>query len=110
MSSTSSQTRQLEACLKRRRAGGSAARDELLAQVYERLQRLARKMRKGFPGVKRWAQTDDVLHNALLRLLRALPEVPPGSLRDFFGLTMEQIRRELLDLARHYYGPRGPGA
>src|SRR5262249_4690219 len=53
---------------------------------------------------------DDVLQNALLRLLRALEQVRPASVREFFGLSAEQVRRELLDLARHYYGPEGPGA
>ncbi|MBL8797821.1 MAG: sigma-70 family RNA polymerase sigma factor, partial [Planctomycetia bacterium] len=28
----------------------------------------------------------------------------------FFGLATQQIRRELIDLARHYYGPQGAGA
>jgi RNA polymerase sigma-70 factor (ECF subfamily) len=30
--------------------------------------------------------------------------------RDFFRLAALNIRRELLDLAKHYYGPRGQGA
>ena len=34
----------------------------------------------------------------------------PDSTRAFFGLAAEQMRRELLDLARHYYGPEGEGA
>jgi RNA polymerase sigma-70 factor (ECF subfamily) len=100
----------LEHCLARLRAGDEAARDELLGQALERLQRLARKMLRGFPRVRRWEETDDVLQNAVVRLLRALREAPPASTREFFALTTTQIRRELLDLARHYYGPRGPGA
>jgi RNA polymerase sigma factor (sigma-70 family) len=109
MTDPSLQTMQLQRCLERMRAGDPAARDELLHHAYERLQRLTRKMLKGYPGVKRWAQTDDVLQNALLRLLRALQEVSPATVREFFALTTEQIRRELLDLARHYYGPQGLG-
>jgi RNA polymerase sigma-70 factor (ECF subfamily) len=50
------------------------------------------------------------LQNALLRLLRALRQVEPVSVRGFFRLAAEQIRRELLDLARHYSGPHGAGA
>jgi hypothetical protein len=63
-----------------------------------------------YPNVARWTDTDDVLQNALIRLLRALETVQPDSTRAFFGLAAEQIRRELLDLARHYYGPEGEGA
>jgi RNA polymerase sigma-70 factor (ECF subfamily) len=67
-------------------------------------------MLKGHPAVRRWTQTDDVLQGALLRLLRAVQAVQPSTARDFFALAALQIRRELLDLARHYYGPQGLGA
>jgi RNA polymerase sigma-70 factor (ECF subfamily) len=30
-------------------------------------------------------------------------------MRNFFALAAQQIRRELIDLARHYYGPLGHG-
>jgi RNA polymerase sigma factor (sigma-70 family) len=36
--------------------------------------------------------------------------VAPGSVRDFLRLASLNIRRELLDLVKHYYGPRGLGA
>src|SRR5262249_20311107 len=60
--------------------------------------------------VKRWEQTDDVFQNATVRLYRALGEVRPASVHDFFRLAALNIRRELLDLAKHYYGPQGHGA
>jgi RNA polymerase sigma-70 factor (ECF subfamily) len=92
------------------RAGDLSARDELLRSVCGRLERLARKMLQRFPAVGRWVEAEDVLQNAVLRLLRALESVRPGSMRDFFGLAAEQMRRELLDLVRHFYGPQGHGA
>jgi RNA polymerase sigma-70 factor (ECF subfamily) len=104
------QSGELEGYLDRMRAGDLAARDELFRRVSARLERLTHQMLRGFPGVKRWEQTDDVLQSALLRLLRALRDVQPASMRDFLGLTAAQIRRELIDLARHYYGPEGMGA
>ena len=76
----------------------------------ERLTRIAAKMLKGYPGVARWEQGDDVAQNALIRLDRALRAVTPPTARDFFRLAAAQVRRELIDLARHYYGPRGLGA
>ena len=94
----------------RMRAGDQAARDELLRHAGGRLERLARKMLSRFPRVRRWAETGDVLQGALLRLLRALQDVRPESTRAFFALAAEQMRRELLDLARHYYGKHGIGA
>jgi RNA polymerase sigma-70 factor (ECF subfamily) len=106
----SSQTVQIQACLDRLRGGDETARAELLACACERLRNLARKMVRGFPKVHRWEQTDDVLQNAVLRLHRTLQRITVASSRDFFRLAALNIRRELLDLAKHYYGPEGEGA
>ncbi len=62
------------------------------------------------PHVRRWEETDDLLQAALWRLHRSLAEVRPESLRHFDNLAAAQIRRELIDLARGYYGPEGFGA
>lgn len=101
---------QLHLLLARLQAGDAAARDELFHHAAGRLERLTRKMLQQFPGVHRWTGTDDVLQSALIRLLRSLEAVHPSTPRDFLGLATEQIRRELIDLARHYYGPLGLGA
>ena len=59
--------------------------------------------------MRQWEQTDDILQNAAMRLCRALNVVKPASVRSFINLAAVQIRRELIDLARHYEGPEGPG-
>jgi RNA polymerase sigma-70 factor (ECF subfamily) len=103
-------TVQLHLWVDRLRAGDHAARDELLRAAGNRLERLARKMLHQFPTVHRWADTGDVLQESLMRLLRALEQVRPASTSDFFGLAAEQMRRELLDLARHFHGSQGAAA
>lgn len=105
-SDPSLQTVQLHGWLERLRAGDLTARDELVRSVCGRLERLARKMLKSFPNVRRWADTDDILQSTLMRLLHTLEKVEPASTRDFFGLAAEHIRRELLDLARHFNAKR----
>src|SRR5262245_38458485 len=110
MADPSSQTVQIRAYLDRLRVGDETARAELLACACQRLRDLARKMLRGFPKVQRWEQTDDVLQNAALRLHRALQQLTVKTARDFFRLAAVTIRRELLDLAKHYYGPQGQGA
>jgi RNA polymerase sigma-70 factor (ECF subfamily) len=100
----------MESCLQRWAQGEQAACDELLAIASDWLRRLVAVMLRDYPRVGRWEQTDDVLQNALLRLWRALQEVRPATVREFCGLATLQIRRELVDLARHYFGPLGPGA
>jgi len=67
-------------------------------------------MLRGFPRVARWEDSSDVLQNTLLRLLGALQDVKPASLAAYFCLATLEIRRELIDLARHYFGPEGLGA
>ena len=73
--------------------------------------RLTRKLLRDFPGVQRWEETDDVLQlPPTRRLCRALGEIQPLTVADFFRLAAAQIRRELLDLARRYAGARGADA
>ncbi len=100
----------LQRCLDRLRAGDESAREELLERARRRLAFLARKMFKHYPRLKRWEETDDVYQSALLRLCRALQQVTPATVRDFFRLAALQIRRELIDLTRHYFGRYGPAA
>jgi RNA polymerase sigma factor (sigma-70 family) len=92
------------------RARDPASADALFRGVGGRLDRMARAMLARDPRVARWVEADDVLQNASLRLLRALQAVRPGSMRDFYALAAELIRRELVDTARRLYGPRGPGS
>jgi RNA polymerase sigma-70 factor (ECF subfamily) len=91
-------------------AGDAADLDALLKHCGERLTFLTRRMLGDYRRVRRWAETDDVLQNALVRLLAAVRQVKPATPRDFLALATLQIRRELIDLARHYYGPQGLGA
>jgi RNA polymerase sigma factor (sigma-70 family) len=100
-------TTQLLLWLERIRAGDLAAREALLQRVSGRLERLARKMLRRFGRLRRWVEAEDVLQNATLRLLRALQTLQPDSTDRFFGLSAEQVRRELLDLCRRLFGPHG---
>jgi RNA polymerase sigma-70 factor (ECF subfamily) len=60
-----------------------------------------------FPQLRRWEQTDDVFQNSMLKLHRAMSQVRVESVRHFFNLAAVQIRRELLDLTKHHFGPQG---
>lgn len=96
--------------LERLRQGDASARPEIIAHGCQRLEALARRMLRHYPRLRRWEQTGDVLQNALLRLHRALETVQPDSPRQFYGLAATHIRRELIDLTRHHFGPEGAGA
>jgi len=100
-------TTQLQALIDK---GDDQAYGELLTLASSRLHTLARKMLREFPRLRRWEETDDVFQAAVLRLHQSLSEVRPSSAKDFLSLAATQIRRTLIDLARHHYGPEGPGA
>jgi len=100
---------QLQLLIDRALTGDEAARDALLDHACDRLLRLTRKMFHGYPALRRWEQTDDVFQDAMLRLHRALRDVELESVRHFFNLAAVTIRRTLLDLAKHHFGPQGPG-
>ncbi|MBM4071650.1 MAG: sigma-70 family RNA polymerase sigma factor [Planctomycetes bacterium] len=106
----SGQTVQIQRWIDRLQAGDESARDELIKSACARMERLTHNMLKSYPRVQRWEQTDDVFQNAVMRLYRSLADIKPKTVQDFFRLAALNIRRELLDLVKHYYGPRGQGA
>jgi RNA polymerase sigma-70 factor (ECF subfamily) len=110
MAEASHDSRQLQVWIDRLQSGDLAAREGLLEHACERLRRLTRHMLRGYARLHLWEETDDVLNNALLRLWGALQQVVPTSIREFYGLASLQIRRELIDLARRYFGPEGVAA
>ncbi|HVK12784.1 MAG TPA: sigma-70 family RNA polymerase sigma factor [Gemmataceae bacterium] len=93
-------TASLHDLIDRHRAGDRRALDTLIRRTEHRLVRLARKMFGTFPSVQGSVQLEDVIQNALIRLTRALRVATPSSVRDYYRLAAEQLRRELLDLVR----------
>lgn len=94
----------------RLRAGDRTAHNDLIRACRGRLEALARRMLRGSPRVGRWVEADDVFQAAALRLLRALETTDVADTRGFFCLAATVTRCELIDLARHFLGPRGVGA
>jgi len=110
MSPESEPTGTLQALLDRLSNGDEEAADELIAHAMDRLSRMTRKLLRDNPRVRRWEETDDVLQNSLVRLYRALKDAKPSTERHFINLAATQIQRELIDLARHHFGPHGDAA
>jgi RNA polymerase sigma factor (sigma-70 family) len=106
MSDVTFNTVVLQNCLDRMRAGERDAENDLMRAVQNRLQKLSARMIRTFPNVRGVADTDDVLQNSVIRLLRTLRKLEPKTPRDFFNLAAVHIRRELIDLARHSKGKK----
>jgi RNA polymerase sigma factor (sigma-70 family) len=90
--------------------GEAAAREALVQYSCDRLLLLTRAMFLDFPKLKRWEETGDVFQLAMIRLNKALREVEIQTVEHFFNLAGLQIRRTLLDLAKHHFGPEGAAA
>jgi RNA polymerase sigma-70 factor (ECF subfamily) len=90
--------------------GDAQAHEALIRHVGDRLLRLTRRMLRGYPHLLRWEQTDDIFQTAVLRLYRSLGSVKPQSAEHFWNLATTQIRRTLIDLVRHHFGPQGQAA
>lgn len=93
----------------RLQAGDPSAAEPQLRKVLAKVEGLAASMFRRYPRVGRFADIDDVVQGVLVRLLRALREIRPNSTRQFYALSAEMVRRELLDLIKRYYGPQGAG-
>jgi RNA polymerase sigma factor (sigma-70 family) len=72
----------------------------LLEHTYSRFRLLARRMLRGFPGLRGELETDDVLHQSLADLKEALNERTPQSSKHFLNFAAEVMRHNLIDLAR----------
>lgn len=79
---------------------------EFVIEECERLFRsLAHRMLAGFPKVRRWEETDDIVQDAMLQLITKIQGIRPRSELHARRLVGLLIRRRLLDLARRYSSP-----
>ena len=106
----SNTTDDIERWIQRANDGDETAREHLLTLASDRLMALSRKLKRGFPRVGRWEQTEDVCQMASLKLFDALSTTQIADSRHFFRLAAKKIRETLIDLARHYQGAHGVGA
>ena len=100
----------LNDCLDRLKRGELGARDELIGGASRRLVALANQMLQQNQRIARWEGADDLFQRAAIRLHQSLAEVVPPTAEDFLRFAAAKLRRELIELARHYYGPLGLGA
>lgn len=78
--------------------------EERFERVNSRLHQLVKKTLDGFPNVRRWEDTGDVLSAASIRLMNRLRKCNVADDREFVRLAAATIRRTLIDLARKHSG------
>lgn len=99
-------TIELQGLLDRLVAGDASAKSELVERAVGRLGLISRKLLRGFGGegrVELW--TAELIAEAYPRFSRAIDDVKPASVPQFFGLARLQMQRVLLDIVRSKKGP-----
>ncbi len=99
--------RRIDWLLTQVRKGDDRERDELVELVYRRLEHLSRSNLSGFPGLRAYEQTGDVLGETWPRLLKSLRERDFRDSGHFFSYTAVLIRNVLIDLLRKHCGRGG---
>jgi RNA polymerase sigma-70 factor (ECF subfamily) len=104
----SEETADVQSALDRYNAGDSDAGNDLFTRVALRFQRIAHRMLYGnFTRLAAEMQTADVTQEAILRLLKALNDVKIQTPGEFYRFSSTMMRRVLIDMSRHHYGPEG---
>jgi RNA polymerase sigma-70 factor (ECF subfamily) len=99
----------VEQLLDRLRRGDASARDELLLYAEERLLDVVNKFYEPDDRIRRWADTDEVAQLARIKLWEILKTANPDSTVHFRRLIALAVRRTIVDLARHLFGPNRIG-
>lgn len=84
-------------------------RQDVIDYCVERMKAAVRTQLADFRRLREFETSDDIVQNATVRLLKAFDAVGPESVFDIHGLSALVIRRELINLTRHYFGPQGHG-
>ncbi|MFQ3648837.1 MAG: sigma-70 family RNA polymerase sigma factor [Gemmataceae bacterium] len=102
-------TQYLQVLLLRFHRGDGTAREELINHSLNRMQHLARKWFHRETALRALHQTDDIVQEAILRVLKALDQTRPTEVVAFVGLLARQVRWVLADLARQRQRIATPG-
>ncbi len=108
--SPGSTTKRIDVILASETRSPAVARNEIIEIAIERMHRLAGMMIRSYPVLQRWEQTDDIVQEAVIRLIRSLKTVKLESAHHFFNLATLQMRRTLIDLSRKHLGPMSQAA
>ncbi|MDL1888326.1 sigma-70 family RNA polymerase sigma factor [Nitrospirales bacterium NOB] len=88
--------------IKRYQAGDEAAWKQAIQHAHNRMKRIARKRLRN-SGLRSHEQTDDLVNETCLRLLKAFPaerKDRPDTVRGFFAFATKKMRETLIDMYR----------
>ena len=91
---TIARTTLIQRCVERLAQDGPVAREELLRFTHERLLVMVQNLMARYPRLRRWEQSDDILANVHVRLLKCLDRVTVTSVVDlhwYHGLRQGEV-------------------
>lgn len=71
---------------------------------FHKFRKLAEKAIIGFQLVRRKEDTDDLLHNSMIRLQKSLSGQIPANAIEYYSFVATLIRNELIDMGRKHLG------
>jgi RNA polymerase sigma-70 factor (ECF subfamily) len=94
----------IQSLLDRLRAGDPTAKNALIERANQRLAIIARRLLRSFPKISAEEETAGVVNEAYPRLDKALADLKPADVRQFFALASLKMRQTLLDMVRRITG------
>ena len=86
------------------RKGSDPAKKKLVELSFHKFRRLAEKAISGYLLVSRKEETDDLLHNSMIRLQKALSGKIPYNAIEYYSFVATLIRNELIEMGRKHLG------
>ena len=90
----------MDLLLEKLRNNDKDAKNAIIVQTLNRLERISRRMFHKFPALKQSEETGDILHMLVLKLDKALSTVAPDSVAGYFALVNLNLNWILKELAR----------
>lgn len=90
----------MDLLLEKLRNNDKDAKNAIIVQTLNRLERISRRMFHKFPALKQSEETGDILHMLVLKLDKALSTVVPDSVAGYFALVNLNLNWILKELAR----------
>ena len=90
----------MDLLLEKLRNNDKDAKNAIIVQTLNRLERISRKMFHKFPSLQQSEETGDILHMLVLKLDKALSHVTPDSVSGYFALVNLNLNWILKELAR----------
>ncbi len=90
----------MDLLLEKLRNNDKDAKNAIIVQTLNRLERISRRMFHKFPALQQSEETGDILHMLVLKLDKALSTVVPDSVAGYFALVNLNLNWILKELAR----------